>query len=84
MLIIKRPLGHHHQERQRRASKADVQCQVDVLGEEADEESDCAGEREEAVGDVLGEALAGEVLPGGQSGGFGRVWGMGGSTISPS
>jgi len=75
MLIVERPRWHHRQERQRRAAQPDVQCLVDVLRAEADEEGDGAGEGEEGVGEEVGEALAFEVLKGGWLVGA-RLWGV--------
>ena len=65
MLIVKRPRWHHHQKRQRCPAEPNVQCLVDILRAEADEEGDGAGEGEEGVGEEVGQALAFEVLRGG-------------------
>jgi hypothetical protein len=60
--VIKRPLRHDQQERERRAAEADIEGFVDVLGGEADDDGEDAGCDEEEGGEEVGEGLAGEVL----------------------
>lgn len=64
MLVVERPRRDDNQECQRRAAQPDVQRLVDVLGAEADEESDRAKEGEDPVREELSEALAFKVLKG--------------------
>ena len=62
MLIEQRPWRDYNQERESCAAKPDVECLVDVLRDEADEEGEDARDAEEGGADVFCEALAGEVL----------------------
>ena len=50
------------EESERRAAESDVESFVDVLGGEADDDSDDAGCNEEESGEEVGERLAAEVL----------------------
>lgn len=58
------PLRHHDEERQRCAAEPDVECFVDVLRDEANEDGDDAGSDEEEGRKEVGEALAVKVLLG--------------------
>ena len=62
MLVEERPRWDHNQECQRSASQTDVECLVDVLGDEADYKGQYTRDGEEDGADLLGEALTFEIL----------------------
>lgn len=62
MLVEERPRRHDHDKRECRPPETDVERLIDILGEEADEEGDCANEREEAICEIICETLPFEVL----------------------
>ena len=62
MLVEERPRWYNNQKRKSCAAEADVECLIDVLCYEADEESQDARDGEEDCADLFGEPLAFEVL----------------------
>ena len=85
MLVEERPGRHHDQECECRAAETDAERLVDILSDEADEEGENARGAEEDGADLFDEALACEVLDGGQQViALGRWVELEGHTISPS
>lgn len=62
VLVEEGPRWDNNEERERCAAETDVHCLVDILRDEAGEEGYDTHDREQAIGDVLGEPLALEVL----------------------
>lgn len=62
LLVVERPLRDNDQECDCGAAESEVKGFVDVLGDEAGEEGEDAGQSEQGGGEELGEGLAFEVL----------------------